>query len=221
MPIAGDYAWQTHVQRELFELGLGTAGDHVGQLANGVANVGVDGFRLPGKAVRHRPSAGQTGEVYCRVGDSCGLLERTEQGSHPDSSLEAHIMWFELNLIQKGLVTVEQMLAAVKRQQTGRIPLGRLAIEHGEMTMAQVFEVLEEQADNPKSFGQLAIAMNFLDEDELGHLLLIQSMQEQPLGDILVEMGCLSREQLEFESSSLRRTLTSRFETCDVEATCC
>ena len=57
------------------------------------------------------------------------------------------------------------------------------------MSMAQVFEVLKEQADNPKSFGQIAIEMNFLSQEELCHLLLVQSNRERPLSEILVEMG--------------------------------
>ena len=65
-------------------------------------------------------------------------------------------------------MSVDQMLVAVQRQQLSRVPIGRLAIERGKMSMSQVFEVLKEQADNPKSFGQLAIAMNFLTEEELG-----------------------------------------------------
>lgn len=121
-------------------------------------------------------------------------------------------MWFELNLIKQGLVSVDQMLIAVRRQQLGRVPIGRLAIEEGKMTMAQVFTVIEEQADDPKSFGQLAIEMNFLGEQELGHLLLLQNNREQPLVEILVEMGCIARERIEAENRAFRQELTRRFE---------
>ena len=63
-------------------------------------------------------------------------------------------MWFELNLIKKGLVSIDEMLAAVKRQRLTRAPIGRVAIEQGKMSMAQVFEVLKQQADDPRPFGQ-------------------------------------------------------------------
>ena len=134
---------------------------------------------------------------------------------------EVYVMLFELSLIKKGIVTVDQMLIAAKRQQLSRVPIGRLAIEHGKMSMAQVFDVLAEQADNPKSFGQLAIEMDFLTEEKLGHLLLIQSNMEQSLSEILVEMGCASREQIDVESRSFHRQLRMRFETFDIEASPC
>lgn len=130
-------------------------------------------------------------------------------------------MWFELNLIKKGLVSIDQMLSAVKRQQLSRVPIGRVAIEQGKMTMSQVFQVLQEQAENPKSFGRLAIDMDFLSEEELSHLLRMQGNLEQPLGEILIEMGCLSREQLEAESQLFQRQMTLRFETYDRQENPC
>jgi len=58
-------------------------------------------------------------------------------------------MWLELNLLKRGLVSIDQMLSAVKRQQLGRVPIGRIAIEHGKMSMSHVVAVLKEQADKP------------------------------------------------------------------------
>ena len=130
-------------------------------------------------------------------------------------------MWFELNLIKKGLVSIDRMLSAVKRQQLGRVPIGRVAIEQHKMSMSQVFQVLQEQADHPKPFGQIAIEMDFLSEEELSHLLRIQSNQEQPLSEILIEMGCLSREQMEAERRSFHQQMAVRFETIDREECPC
>ncbi len=127
-------------------------------------------------------------------------------------------MLLELTLIENGLVTMQQVMEAVTRQQTGRPPLGRLAVEHGEMTMGQVFEVLKRQADTPKAFGQLALEMGFLREEAIGRLLWLQGKREQPIGEILVEIGCLSQEKLESERRQLAAKLRHRFETCDVGA---
>ena len=130
-------------------------------------------------------------------------------------------MWFDLNLIKKGLVSLDQMLIAVKRQQLGRPPIGRMAVVSGKMSISQVFAVLKEQADNPKSFGQIAIAKNYLTEEDLAHLLYLQSHAQQPLGEILVEMGCISREQMEEERRSFHRQLTTCLEAFDGEEDLC
>jgi hypothetical protein len=122
-------------------------------------------------------------------------------------------MWLALVLIQKGLVTVDEMLAAVKQQQMSRPPLGRLAMLQGKLKMSQVFQVLSEQVDTSKSFGQLAIELGLMDQATLAQLLLLQSEQERPLGDILVEMGLLSPERLDFEKREVTEMVTQCLET--------
>lgn len=46
--------------------------------------------------------------------------------------------------IQRGYATKEQVLAAVKEQET-RLPLGEILIEHGVLTILQLEELLMEQ----------------------------------------------------------------------------
>src|SRR5208282_236365 len=130
---------------------------------------------------------------------------------------KARTMLLELNLMKKGLVTVDQMIAAVKRQQLGRPPLGRLAIEQGKLSMAQVFAVLKQQAGDPRPFGQIAVEMNLLDREELNQLLYQQAGVAPPLSDVLVELGYVSRAYVEAESSSIRRQLLKLSEMFDHE----
>jgi hypothetical protein len=124
-------------------------------------------------------------------------------------------MWLELNLIKRGLVSIDQMLAAVKRQRLSRVPIGRVAVEQGKMSMSEVFAVLKEQADDPRPFGQLAIELNFLSEDDLNLLLFIQNKRRQPLSEILIAMGCVDRGEVDAESRLLHQQWTSSCETLE------
>jgi hypothetical protein len=126
-------------------------------------------------------------------------------------------MWFGLNLVKREIITVDQLLAAVKAQRLSRPPLGRLALEHGHLTMEQVFDVLRLQADSTKLFGQLALEQGYLSEALLGRLLLIQSRREQPLVEVLAEQGFVSREQLDEEFSRFQREVTDLYGVFDLD----
>jgi hypothetical protein len=123
-------------------------------------------------------------------------------------------MWFELHLLKQSYVSIDQLIEAVKRHQLNRVPIGRLAIVKGRMTVAQVFQVLRTQADRDVPFGRLAVEMGFLTELELAHLLMVQSDETPSLSDILVEMGAIDRELLDAERQVFRREAIGNWEAC-------
>jgi hypothetical protein len=123
-------------------------------------------------------------------------------------------MWFELYLLQEGLVGLSDLLEAVKLQQLRRTPLGQLALRARKMSMAQVLAVLRVQADTTKSFGSIAMEMGFLAEQDLALLLMRQTDQTPRTCDILVEMGKITRECLDKERRNFQRAMTESFDAC-------
>lgn len=87
--------------------------------------------------------------------------------------------------------------------------------------MPQVFAVLKQQADDLRPFGQIAIDLGFLTNEDLQELLLLQTKQERPVTEILVEMHCLSGEDIEAERLTLRQQMTMRSEIFDREESLC
>jgi hypothetical protein len=127
-------------------------------------------------------------------------------------------MWFEVDLVQRAVITFDQLYSAIEQQQLERTPLGRLAIRLDYMTMAQTFEVLEVQATSARLFGEIALEMQFLTEDELARLLLIQTNSEKAIAEILVEQGAISREKLDEERRRFRQILSDDYATFDLDA---
>ncbi len=129
-------------------------------------------------------------------------------------------MYFELELVRQGLISAEQLVAAIERQMQSRPPLGRLAIEHRKMTMTQVFETLREQVNSPRPFGRLAVDLGFLSNEELAVLLMAQRDRETPLSDILVESGAICQEQLAAVQSSDPRRVAAASGAVAAEMVC-
>ena len=97
------------------------------------------------------------------------------------------------------------------------MPLGRVALKHGIIGMSEVFEVLKLQTDRiglPRErrddllFGDLAVELGYIGERELENLLQLQRKSRPPIGEILLEMGCLTEAQLEAELIAFTECVT-------------
>ncbi|SHI61971.1 chemotaxis protein CheX [Pseudobutyrivibrio xylanivorans] len=100
-------------------------------------------------------------------------------------------------LLQRGLVTQEQLFNAMARLSQTHIKLGTIAIHEGLMTANEVDECLYVQTREDKRFGEIAIARGYLDESQVEELLSKQTPDFILLGQNLVEDGVFSYEELE------------------------
>jgi hypothetical protein len=115
-------------------------------------------------------------------------------------------MHFALHLYRKGLVTAEQLVAALELQLDNLVPIGQLALEEGILSARDIFQVLHAQSDSPhERFGELAIEMGLMDRDDLMRLLLVQADRKPPVAEILVRQGVLTRGQVDAELTEFRR----------------
>src|SRR5215813_6686396 len=116
-------------------------------------------------------------------------------------------MHFGLYLKKKGIVTAEQLVAALEAQLATMPRIGQLALEEGIISPRDIFDVLRAQRETPDvRFGDLAIEMNLMTRSELMRLLMIQADRKRPLVEIFIEQGMLSAEQASAEMAEFRRS---------------
>lgn len=108
-----------------------------------------------------------------------------------------HVMQFGLYLQQRGLITAEQFIRALKLQQRERQPLGLIAVEEGLLTPPDLLRILQRQTDLTNDrLGDVAIELGILTRRDVAMLLMLQSDRELPFSECLVRLGILTPEQV-------------------------
>lgn len=82
---------------------------------------------------------------------------------------------FGEHLVRRGVVAEEVLIQALERGRSSWEPLGRIALELGQLSMSRVFQILDAQLDSSKRFGELAIELGFLKGEEVDGLLAAPS----------------------------------------------
>lgn len=100
-------------------------------------------------------------------------------------------------LLSKGILTSEELLAAMEKQASVHIKLGTLAIHQGLLTASEVDKIVIIQTHADKKFGEIAIEEGYLTEDEVEGLLAAQKPDYLLLGQILIEEGKLTNSDFE------------------------
>jgi hypothetical protein len=120
-------------------------------------------------------------------------------------------MHFGLYLKKKGIISAEQLVAALEAQLATLPRIGQLALEEGILSPRDIFEVLQAQRRSPDvRFGELAIEMRLMTRNELMRLLMIQADRKRPLGDVFVTEGMLGENEIAQEMAEFRQLQASR-----------
>lgn len=119
-------------------------------------------------------------------------------------------MHFGLYLKKHGVITAEQLVAAIEEQLSTMVPIGQLALEEGMMSARDILNVLLAQNKSPNErFGELAIEMRLLKQEQVNRLLTIQEDRKRSIGDVLVGQGVLTEQQLQAEMVAYRHAQLS------------
>jgi hypothetical protein len=114
-------------------------------------------------------------------------------------------MQFGIYLKNRGVISAEQLVAALEVQLRTLVPIGQLALEEGLISARDIFAILRAQSESPhERFGELAVEMRLITRDELMRLLMIQADRKRSLAEILVWQGVLTRSQMERELGAFR-----------------
>lgn len=100
-------------------------------------------------------------------------------------------------LINMGAVSPENLAAALAFQRSCQIPIGRLALDAGFLTMKQVFQIVSLQGESGGArFGEIAESLGFMTAEQVEALLDKQRESRPPIGVILLEREAITEEQL-------------------------
>ena len=100
-------------------------------------------------------------------------------------------------LLEKNLITKEQLLKALESQKGQRLRLGTLAIHSGLLTAAEVNHIHGVQTHENKRFGELAMELGYLTSVQIDKLLSAQTPSYLQLCQALVDLNYLSAEDFE------------------------
>jgi hypothetical protein len=107
-------------------------------------------------------------------------------------------------LLERGRVSREQLLEAVRLQGEVNVKLGTLAMDRGLLSHEDVERLHLRQRSVDRRFGELAVAEGLLTQAQVDELLSIQQQERVLLGEALVRQGHLTLEQLQVELEAYR-----------------
>ncbi|MGI6588872.1 MAG: hypothetical protein ACOX2N_08955 [Peptococcia bacterium] len=113
--------------------------------------------------------------------------------------------YFGNYLLNKNLVTTEELKEALEYQKSIHVKLGILAINLGYMNSTQVQEVHQQQMKIDKRFGEIAIQLGYLNEHQLQNLLSTQKQGYLQLSQALVDKKFLTLDQLQNELENYKK----------------
>lgn len=100
-------------------------------------------------------------------------------------------------LLNNGLVSHEQLSAALIAQKTTRMKLGVLAMNSGILTARDVEIVHQKQQQEDKRFGDVMVELGYATPEQVDELFKMQPSGHLLLGQALVDSGALSNAAFE------------------------
>lgn len=102
-------------------------------------------------------------------------------------------------LLERGVITAPQLLAAIDAQRASNPLLGELAVRQGLLDDAQARRINQRQRVEDRRFGDIALEMGVLDQAQLDALLDTQKAGRKLIGQVLVEQGVIDAGRLDAE----------------------
>lgn len=103
--------------------------------------------------------------------------------------------YFGHYLLNRELITREQLTDALELQQAIHVKFGVIAVDEGYMTPLQVEEVHEKQKQEDRRFGEMAIELGYLTNEQVDSLISNQKKNHLSLAQALVDRGYMTIEQ--------------------------
>ena len=100
-------------------------------------------------------------------------------------------------LVGSGKISSEQLEVVVQQLDKIRVKLGLIAVAEGMMTLAQADEVNRLQSVMDKRFGDIAIEKGYLTDDQIGNLLKAQGNTYMSFVQSLVNEGFVKMEEID------------------------
>ncbi len=109
------------------------------------------------------------------------------------------IKFFGQFLLEKNIIKPEELLEAVKYQESHNLRFGEYAQLKGYIAKQDVKTILNEQKRTDMQFGELAVKLNIMTVDQIQEILTMQKNDHILIGQALVQKGFITTEILERE----------------------
>lgn len=114
-------------------------------------------------------------------------------------------------LIERNLVTEEQLLSALNIQKEKKKPLGEILVMEGYITKEKLELALAKQYGS--KLGEILINAELINFDQLQHALNIQEEDRLSLGDVLIELEYVKAEDvLEAQSKQYKLEIVNLYQ---------
>lgn len=97
-------------------------------------------------------------------------------------------------LVERNLVTEQQLLAALDIQRNKKLPLGEILVEQGFIKQETLDAALARQYGS--HLGEILINAKMINFEKLLHAFDVQRTNARPLGDILIELQYIKETDL-------------------------
>ncbi|WP_163102051.1 hypothetical protein [Peribacillus alkalitolerans] len=108
-------------------------------------------------------------------------------------------------LLNRQLITPDQLKEALHIQQSTHVKLGVLAVNEGLLTGTQVVEIHEKQKLVDQRFGEIAVVLGYLTDEQVEYLLSAQKHQHLQLAQALVDQSFISIEEFSSALDSYKK----------------
>lgn len=115
------------------------------------------------------------------------------------------ILFFGDFLLQKGLITKEQLDRALEYQLKHNKCVGEIALEEKLLDKFQIQKIKEIQKIEDKKFGEVSLDINFLDDKQIDVILDKQKKRNITFGQALLHEGVLGKEEIDEESFEFKK----------------
>lgn len=126
------------------------------------------------------------------------------------ASSNTAMFFFGKYLLEKGVISQEDLDSALKFQEEGNRRIGDFAVEKELLTQEQVEIIFEEQKHIDRPFGAIALDLKLLSRNQLDDLLFSQAVHSTHLGEALLMQGALTPEQQAEELHAFQNAMQAR-----------
>lgn len=103
--------------------------------------------------------------------------------------------YFGNYLLNKGLITTEQLTKALEVYHSTHVKLGVIAVDKNYLSPAQVEKIHNIQRQKDMLFGQIAISLGYLTSEQVEEMLSTQKNNHLQLAQAIVNEGYMSIEE--------------------------
>jgi len=115
------------------------------------------------------------------------------------------VKFFGQFLVEKGIVSREDVLAAIDLQAQKNLKLGEMAVEMGYVALDDIDRAHNAQFSQDMKLGDILVAMGFLNADQLQEIITRQKETHLYIGEALVQLGSLTCQQLQQQLDEFSR----------------